>query len=600
MKNIRKLLAYLTPYRSKIAGYFISSLLGVFFSIFTFAMLTPVLQVIFVGVETIPANSNSFVAQMTQTMNKIVLEQSRERALLAAVGIVIIATILKNAFVYLSLRILNPLRNNVIRAIRTDMFSKALVLPISYFNEERKGDLMSRMTNDVQEVENSIMSVIETVIREPLAILLTLATMIAISPELTLFLLLFLPLAGFLIGRVGKSLKKPSNAAQEQLGDMMSNVDETLSGIRIVKGFNAEHQQLHKFNTINDTIFRLKNKISARRDAGSPMSETLGVIVVGIILLYGGFLIFNGQSAMTGAAFIAYIALFYSIINPLKNLSSAFYNISKGSAALDRIQDFLAVDNPIREKSDAREIETFRDRIELRNIVFKYGDKVILDNISLTIPKGKTVALVGASGSGKSTLADLIPRFHDVYSGEILIDGINIKDLKIRSLRSLMGIVTQEAILFNDTISNNIVLGTTQTVDPEQVAHAARIANAYDYIMKKEQAFDTNIGERGGKLSGGERQRLTIARAVYKNPPVLILDEATSALDTASERLVQNAINKLMENRTSIVIAHRLSTVQHADEIIVMHEGKIAERGTHTELMAREGLYYNLIQMQQL
>ena len=381
---------------------------------------------------------------------------------------------------------------------------------------------------------------------------------------------------------------------------MMSNVDETLSGIRIVKGFNAEHQQLHKFNTINDTIFRLKNKISARRDAGSPMSETLGVIVVGIILLYGGFLIFNGQSAMTGAAFIAYIALFYSIINPLKNLSSAFYNISKGSAALDRIQDFLAVDNPIREKSDAREIETFRDRIELRNIVFKYGDKVILDNISLTIPKGKTVALVGASGSGKSTLADLIPRFHDVYSGEILIDGINIKDLKIRSLRSLMGIVTQEAILFNDTISNNIVLGTTQTVDPEQVAHAARIANAYDYIMKKEQAFDTNIGERGGKLSGGERQRLTIARAVYKNPPVLILDEATSALDTASERLVQNAINKLMENRTSIVIAHRLSTVQHADEIIVMHEGKIAERGTHTELMAREGLYYNLIQMQQL
>lgn len=600
MKNIKKLLAYLTPFRSKMVVYFITSLLAVFFSIFTFAMLTPVLQVIFVGVEAIPSNSNSVVAQLTQTMNHLVLERSREWALVVTVSIVVLATVFKNTFIYLSLRILNPLRNNVIRAIRADMFGKALQLPISYFNEEKKGDLMSRMTNDVQEIENSIMSVIETVIREPLAILLTLATMIAISPELTLFLLLFLPLAGYLIGRVGKSLKKPSNAAQEKLGEMMSNVDETLFGIRIVKGFNAEHQQLHKFNTINDIIFRLKNKISARRDAGSPMSETLGVMVVGIILLYGGFLIFSGKSAMTGAAFIAYIALFYSIINPLKNLSSAFYNISKGSAALDRIQGFLSIDNPIKEKNDAREITTFSDKIELRNVVFKYGNKTILDNISLTIPKGKTVALVGASGSGKSTLADLIPRFHDVYSGDILIDGINIKDLTIRSIRNLMGIVTQEAILFNDTISNNIVLGTTQPVDQEQVIHAARIANAYDYIAKKEKGFETNVGERGGKLSGGERQRLTIARAVYKNPPVLILDEATSALDTASERLVQNAINKLMENRTSIVIAHRLSTIQHADEIIVMHEGKIAERGNHSNLMAAKGLYYNLIQMQQL
>lgn len=600
MKNIKKLLAYLTPFRSKIVMYFVTSLFAVFFSIFTFAMLTPVLQVIFVGVETIPSNSNSFVAQITQTMNRLVLERSREWALVTAVSIVVVATIFKNTFIYLSLRILNPLRNNVIRAVRADMFGKALQLPISYFNEERKGDLMSRMTNDVQEIEHSIMSVIETVIREPLAILFTLATMVAISPELTLFLLLFLPLAGYLIGRVGKSLKKPSNAAQEKLGEMMSNVDETLFGIRIVKGFNAEPQQLHKFNTINDTIFKLKNRISARRDAGSPMSETLGVMVVGIILLYGGFLIFNGKSAMTGAAFIAFIALFYSIINPLKNLSSAFYNISKGSAALDRIQDFLAIENPIKEKADAVPISDFNDKIELRNIVFKYGTKTILDNISLTIPKGKTIALVGASGSGKSTLADLIPRFHDVYSGEILIDGVNIKDLTIQSIRSLMGIVTQEAILFNDTITNNIVLGTTNPVDPEQVIHAARIANAYDYISGKENGFETNIGERGGKLSGGERQRLTIARAVYKNPPVLILDEATSALDTASERLVQNAINKLMENRTSIVIAHRLSTIQHADEIIVMHEGKIAERGTHTDLLSSKGLYYNLIQMQQL
>lgn len=600
MKNIVKLLQYIKPFKSRLILYFATSLLAVFFSIFTFTMLTPVLQVIFVGVDSVPGNSNSFVARMTGVVNQLVLDHSRERALMIAVIIVIIATILKNGFIYLSLRILNPLRNNVIRAVRSDMFSKALGLPISYFNEEKKGDLMSRMTNDVQEIESSIMSVIETVIREPLAILLTLITMVTISPELTLFLLLFLPITGFLIGKVGKSLKKPSNAAQEKLGELMSNVDETIFGIRIVKGFNAEKQQFNKFSFINNMIYRLKNKIAARRDAGSPMSETLGVIVVGIILLYGGFLIFSGKSAMTGAAFIAYIALFYSIINPVKNLSSAFYNISKGSAALDRVQAFLGIENTIKEHPEAIGIADFKEKIELKDIVFKYGDKVILDHVNLTIPKGKTIALVGASGSGKSTLADLIPRFHDVAAGSVLIDGKNIKDLKIKDVRNLMGIVSQEAILFNDTIRHNIALGSDRLIDDEQIAHAATIANAYDYITKKENGFDTVIGERGAKLSGGERQRLTIARAVYKNPPILILDEATSALDTASERLVQHAINKLMENRTSLVIAHRLSTIQHADEIIVMHEGRIAERGTHQQLMDSKGLYYNLNKMQQL
>ncbi len=562
-------------------------------------MLTPVLQIIFVGKESIPSNSTGFLAETIRIVNDIVVSQSRSKALLISVGIVVLATIFKNTFIYLSLRILNPLRQGIIRDIRKDMFTKSLELPISYFNVERKGDLLSRMTNDVQEIESSIMSVLETVIREPLTILFTLITMLVISPELTLFLLLFLPLAGLLISKVGKSLKKPSNAAQEKLSEMMSTVDETLSGIRIVKGFNAEHNQNMRFNAINNAVFKLKNVISARKDAASPMSETLGILVVGIILLYGGYLIFSGKSAMTGPAFISFIGLFYSIINPLKNLSSAYYNINKGSAALNRVHDFLAIDNPIKEHPNAESIADFTDKIELKNIVFKYEDKIILDHINLTIPKGKTIALVGASGSGKSTLVDLIPRFHDAFSGEVLIDGKNIKDLKLKSIRNLMGIVSQEAILFNDSIRHNIALGAAGPINDAQLKYAAQIANASDYILKKQEGFDANVGERGNRLSGGEKQRLTIARAVYKNPPILILDEATSALDTASERLVQTAINKLMENRTSIVIAHRLSTIQHADEIVVMHEGKIVERGTHQTLMEKGGYYSNLIQMQQ-
>lgn len=600
MKNIKKLLSYLQPYLGKIGLYFVTSILTVFFSIFTFAMLTPVLQIIFVGQEAVPANSTGFLASMVQFVNNLVLEQSREYALIFSVTIVVVATFFKNSFLYLSMRILNPMRQRVIRDIRTDMFQKSLGLPISYFNEERKGDLLSRMTNDVQEVETSIISVIETVVREPLTIVFTLVTMLIISPELTLFLLIFLPFAGLIIGRVGKSLKKPSNAAQEKLGEMMSVVDETLSGIRIVKGFNAEPQMNAKYGSLNELVYRLKNKISARRDAASPMSETLGIIVVGIILMYGGFMIFRGESAMTGPAFISFIGLFYSIINPLKNLSNAFYNITKGSAALDRINEFLAIENPIVEKENATIITDFNDKIELKDVVFKYGEKVILDHINLTIPKGKTIALVGASGSGKSTLVDLIPRFHDVHSGTVLIDGHDIKDLKIESIRDLMGIVSQEAILFNDTITNNIALGTKKDIDLARIAYAAQIANANDYIQKKSEGFNSNVGERGNKLSGGERQRLTIARAVYKNPPILILDEATSALDTASERLVQNAINKLMENRTCIVIAHRLSTIQHADEIIVMNDGKIVERGTHQQLIDKQGYYNSLIQMQQV
>lgn len=597
MKNVPKLLKYLKPFKGKIALYFFTSLLAIFFSIFTFTMLMPVLQVIFVGVEALPANSSGLVAEATQGVNNLVELFGRSTALMIAVSIVVTATIFKNAFVYASLRVLNPLRNMVIKQVRGDMYNKTLNLPISYFNEEKKGDLMSRMTNDVQEVENSIMSVIEVVIREPLTILFTLVTMISISPQLTLFLLLFLPVTGLIIGKVGKSLKKPSNQAQMRLGDMMSNLEETLSGMRIIKGFNAESIQRNKFDAINNDIYKIKNKISSRKDAGSPLSETMGILVVGVILLYGGWLIFSGQSAMTGSAFIAFIGLFYTIINPIKNLSSAFYNITKGSAALDRIQEFLNVENPIVEKENAVKIEQFNDSIELRNVSFKYQDKLVLDNINLTIRKGKTIALVGSSGSGKSTLVDLIPRFHDATVGEVLIDGHPIKDVNLVSLRNLMGIVSQEAILFNDTIRNNMTLGTLNASDA-QVEEAAKIANAYNFIMKKEDGFASSVGERGNKLSGGERQRLTIARAVLKNPPILILDEATSALDSESERLVQSAINNLMQNRTSIVIAHRLSTIQHADEIIVLSQGKIIERGSHEELLQHKGVYNNLVALQ--
>lgn len=600
MKNIPKLLRYLKPYQRKIAIYCFATLMAVFFALFSFGMLVPVLQVLFnAGADAVPQQASGLVGQVTVFINNVILRYDKLTALTVAVAVLILATLLKNVSIYCSLLILNPMRNSVMRKIRDDLYAKALSLPIGFFTEERKGDLMSRMTNDVNEVEVSVMSVIESVIREPITILVTLVTMIIISPMLTLFLLLFLPLAGLLITKVGKSLRKPSNLAQEQLGDLMANVDETLSGMRVIKAFNAERHQQLRFRQINNLLLRTRNKISSRRDAASPMSETLGITVVAIILWVGGYLIFSGKSTLTGPFFILFLSLFYQIISPIKALSSAFYNMQKGSAALDRINALLEVENNIVEQVKALPIHDFSDKIEFKNVSFAYGNKTILNQIDLVVPKGKTIAIVGASGAGKSTLVDLIPRFHDVSSGSISIDGYDIKNLKIYDLRRLIGVVSQDPILFNETLYSNITLGTGGATE-DQVANAARVANAHEFILRKPDGYQSMAGERGTKLSGGERQRVTIARAVLKNPPILILDEATSSLDTESERLVQDALNELMRNRTCIVIAHRLSTVQHADEIIVLQQGAIAERGTHQELMERNGTYQKLVMLQQI
>jgi ABC-type multidrug transport system fused ATPase/permease subunit len=495
--------------------------------------------------------------------------------------------------------VLTPIRNSIINDMRKEMFSKILHLPIGYFSDQRKGDIMSRLTNDLQDVEYSTISFLETFFREPITIVLYLIAMIQLSPELSLFLLIFLPVAGLVIGRIGRSLKKVSTKVQEKLGDILTTIEETLGGIRVVKGFNAEEHQLRRFMSENEKLFEIKNKAIRRRDLASPVSETLGIVAVCCVLYYGGRLVLGNNFSLTGPDFLTYIAIFTQIINPLKSFSSASYNIQRGAASIERIQTLIHEQETIREVANPRSVKTFDQSIEFRNVHFSYGDKEVLSNISFTVKKGTTVALVGSSGSGKSTLADMVPRFHDVTSGELLIDGVNIKEYSIKDLRNLMGIVTQEPILFNETIANNIALGVD---DPriEDIENAAKVANANSFIVSKEDGYHTNIGERGSKLSGGERQRVTIARAVLKNPPILILDEATSSLDTESERLVQDALNHLMEDRTSLVIAHRLSTVRHADEIIVLDKGKIAERGKHEDLISLRGLYYRLVELQEV
>ncbi len=608
MRKYSRLFKYLRFFKGNIVLYFLFTILSIIFSLVSLGTVTFFLSLIFKPDKLVLSKPNGIHGSEDvinyinyQISNIIVSNGSRGPVL--ALGIiclfVIVSVLLKNLFLYLSFYVLAPMKNSIMTRLREELYDKLLQLPIGFFTEQRKGDVMSRMTNDIGELEGSVVGTMEGFIKDPLNIIIILGTLIFISPQLSLFLLIFLPLTGLLIGRISRSLKKHSNTAAILLGEALSVLDETLGGLRVIKAFNAEKVLQTKFNTTNNDLYHLRNRMQFRRDLASPLSEFLGVMVLCGILWFGGRLVLGGQSGLKAEAFITYVAIFTQIINPAKALSTSFYNMQKGSAAIVRIEEILNAPVKVDENENGLKLSAFTGCIEFKNVFFSYDDKVILKNINMKIEKGKTIALVGTSGAGKSTLADLIPRFHDVSSGEILIDGKNIKDYSLFSVRKQMGIVTQEPILFNDSIAANIALGMENATD-EQIETAAKIANAHNYIQLKELGYKSNIGDRGGKLSGGERQRLTIARAVLKNPPILILDEATSSLDTESERLVQDAINRMMQNRTSIVIAHRLSTIRHADEIIVMQKGEIAERGTHTELLARGGMYKRLVDMQEV
>ncbi len=512
---------------------------------------------------------------------------------------IVVSIFFKNLFLYLAYYVLNPLKNKIVNRLRNELYEKILQLPIGYFTEKKKGDVISRMTNDVGEVEASVIGTLEGWVRDPLNIIITLVMLCIISIQLTLFVLICIPVVGLVIGRITKSLKKQSQDVAVHYAESVSILDETLSGLRVIKAFNSEMLLKTRFFGNNETMLQSKNKIGYRRDMASPMSELLGVIIFAVILYFGGRLVLSDQYGLTGSLLLTYLGVFYNMINPTKSLSTSFSNMRKGTAAIERIEEILKTKNTIDDNENGKKLTAFNNSIELRNVSFSYDGVDVLKNINLTIEKGKTIALVGSSGAGKSTLADLIPRFHDVSSGELLIDGVNIKDYSLKSVRDQISIVTQEPILFNDSIEKNILLGK-QDASKQEIEEAAKVANSYNFITKKEAGFATNIGDRGTKLSGGERQRLTIARAVIKNPPILILDEATSSLDTESERLVQDAINNMMQNRTSIVIAHRLSTIRHANEIIVLQKGEIVERGNHDELIKKEGYYYRLVMMQEV
>ncbi|MFT3846710.1 MAG: ABC transporter ATP-binding protein [Lacibacter sp.] len=578
MKQFSRILKYLRGYKGKIAIYFLFILLSIVFSMVSLAMLAPFLQLLF-GKETLVTvkpewglSAEAILSNLKYIISNLIKTKGAEIALAFICGVIIIAIFFKNLFLYLSYRVLGPIRNGVMTRLRGDLYDKVLKLPVGFFTDQRKGDLMSRMSNDANEIEWSVMMALEALVREPLNILFYLAMMIILSPQLSLFLFLFLPATAFIIGRVSRSLKKQSAEAQVKNGIVLSVLDETLSGIRVIKAFTAEKLLGNRFHSINRELNNLRNNINFRRDMASPLSEFLGVVVLSGVLWFGGKMVLgNNAGGLSSGGFITYILFFTQIINPAKALSTAFYNTRRGSAAIERIEDVLNAPVVVEEKQNPVTITSFEKNIEFRNVSFAYNDIIVLENINLILEKGKTIALVGSSGSGKSTLADLVPRFHDVSSGEILVDGINIKDYSLDSLRKLMGIVTQEPILFNDTIASNIALSKPDA-SKEEIETAAKIANAHHFIVQKENGYDENIGDRGSKLSGGERQRVTIARAVLKNPPILILDEATSSLDTESERLVQDAINHLMQERTTLVIAHRLSTIRHANEIIVLQK----------------------------
>ena len=608
MKNLFVLLKRFIPsYKRYVVLTFIFNLLSTIFKLFSFAAIIPILQIIFkVNVE-----SHSFVGWDWSSVDSIVYSLKNNAmhyvenliavngefvALCMLAGFLVSMTLLKTGSEFLAGAMLVPVRTGVQRDIRNKIYRKITELPIGYFNEERKGDIMSRMMGDVNEIESSIMSSLEIIFKNPLLILVYVFVLFTISWKLTLFVIILLPISGWLIGNLGRNLRKNSLTGQQQMGSMLSQIEETLGGIRIVKAFNAENKLIGRFAKINDQIRTTFGRINRRHLLAHPLSEFLGTIVICVLLLYGGMLILDKSSSLNAPAFIYYLIVFYSLVPPFKDLSKASYSVQKGVASLERVDDVLNTVNTITTEGDIP-IKTFDSDIEFRHVWFRYGEAWVLRDINLTIKKGQTVALVGHSGSGKSTFVDLIPRFYDVTKGDILIDGKNIKTLNVFDLRSLMGNVNQEAILFNDTFENNITFGV-ENASREQIEEAARIANAHDFIMATEHGYQTNIGDRGGRLSGGQRQRVCIARAVLKNPPIMILDEATSALDTQSERLVQSALDSLMKNRTSIVVAHRLSTIRNADFICVLNDGEIVERGTHEELLNLDGHYKKLCDAQ--
>ncbi len=600
MRAYYRIFGYLTYYKGRIGLYGLFVLLSILFSIVSIGMLMPFLQLIFTGQGSASLTQSS--NQLIQSINQYLAQSVQEKGNMQTLGLICLLMIIfilgKNLFLYLAYYVLNPIKHELVNRLREDVYSKVLQLPVGYFTERKKGDLMSRMTNDVNEVEVSLIGALEGWIRDPLTILITLAVLFLISPQLTLFILLLIPVLGLVIGRISRSLKKISQEVAIKFGETLSVLDETLSGLRVIKAFGIEPLLTQKFKESNQRLLESRNRIGYRRDLASPLSEVMGIIVFTAVLYYGGRLVLQ-KELLEASAFIGFLGIFYNLINPAKTLSTSFSNMRKGSAAIGRIEEILHAPLVVEDHPTAIELNGFEHSIEFKNVSFSYGEEPVVQHINLTIPKGKTVALVGSSGAGKSTLADLLPRFHDVTAGEILIDGKNIKHYTLASVRKQMSIVTQEPILFNDTIAGNIAMASP-AASTEAIEQAARTANAHEFILRKENGYQTNIGDRGTKLSGGERQRLTIARALLKNPPILILDEATSSLDTESERLVQEAINNMMQQRTSLVIAHRLSTIRHADEIIVLQKGSIVERGRHEELIALNGFYKKLVDLQEV
>ena len=606
MKGFFKILRrFVPPYKKQLTLNIVFNILAALLTLFSFALIIPILEMLFgINTETYsytPWGSASIdkvvVNNFYYYVQSIIASSGKSVALACIAAALVVMTGLKTGAAYMAAFFMISLRTGVVRDLRAMIYNKMVSLPIGFFSSERKGDVMARMSGDVTEVENSVMMSLDMMFKNPIMIVVCLAMMLFVSWQLTLFVFILLPIAGFIMGRVGKYLKRVSLEQQNQLGTIMSNIEETISGLRIIKAFNAENKVKSRFGNENEKYRNISRRMSRRYELAHPMSEFLGTATIAIVLWFGGTLILGGTNAITAPKFIYYMVIFYSIINPAKDFSKASYNIQRGLASMQRIDKILGATNPITDPEQPVELTSFSKGIKYQNVRFRYEEAWVIDDVTLDIPCGKTVALVGQSGSGKTTIADLLPRFYDVNEGSITIDGVDIRDYRVADLRGLMGNVNQEAILFNDSFYNNIAFGV-ENATQEEVEQAARIANAYDFIIATEQGFDTNIGDRGCKLSGGQRQRISIARAILKNPPILILDEATSALDTESEHLVQEALDKLMHGRTTLVIAHRLSTIKNADLIVVMHEGKIVEQGRHDELIALGGTYKHLVDMQ--